>query len=201
VVGAVVVLAAGFLVGWSAPWSTDEPAGTARSVPRAAEPIIPPAPPELTDPGRVPPGTEPFGGLADDLRRLFEDGVPLPPDLFDHGEFGFTVDGLVSVPEPPDGYQVGGNTLQISPGEISQRLVLTGPDGDIVVEARRGELPPLAGGEPVTVRGTQGRLSDDGTELRLTWDESTNTRVTITAPGDVGVDTVVALAESLEVTP
>jgi len=199
-VAALGVLLAGFVVGLVAPWPFTGREATARSRPSAAEPIIPAPPPELTDPGRIPPTTEPFSGPADELRRFFGDQIPFPPDLFDHGEFGFTLDGIVSVPRPPDGYQVTGNSLQITPGAITQRLTLSGPDGDVVIQARRGDLPPLEDGEPVTVRGVDGRLVADGTELRLSWDESP-TRVTITAPSGLGVDGLLRLAEDLEVTP
>ncbi len=203
--GAVGVLLAGFLVGLAAPWrlGTGNDTGSPGSRTRAVEPIVPATPPELADPGRVPSTTtpQPFPGLPDDLQRFFGDRLPLPPDFFDRGRFGFTLDGIVHVTRPPDGYRVTGNSLQIAPGSVAQQLVLTGPDGDIVVEARRGDIGELGDGEPVTVRGVEARLAADGTLLRLTWNESDTTQVTIDAPSGLGVDALLALAEDLEVTP
>lgn len=201
--GAAAVLLAGFLVGLTAPWASPTDGGGGTPSNRAVEPIVPPVPPELADPGQVPPSTvpEPFPGLPDDLRRFFGDQFSLPPDFFGRGDFAFTLDGIVRVPSPPSGYRVTDNALQIAPGSVTQQLVLTGPEGDVRIEARRGTLAPLGDGEPVTVRGVEGRLVADGERLRLTWNESDSTQVTIEAPSGLGVDGVLQLAEGLEVTP
>lgn len=224
-VGAVAAVAAGVLVGMVA--FGDRPPGMAAEAGVAtpattvppSEQIVPELPPELGGPQAAP--GDPLGDLGDlgdlagrleeffggdfldELRRQFEGIIPeggvTPPPSDD---FGFSLDGIVSVPEPPPGYTITSNNLGLSPTGVEQTLVLSGPDGDVVITAVRGPAPadPLDG-ERVAVRGTTGVLGEVDGRPTLRWAESDLVTVTIEAPEPLGADGLVSLAESLEVAP
>lgn len=220
ILGALGAVAAGVLVGMiafgdSPPGFAATPSPSTTTVP-PSEQIVPAPPPELGGPQPAP-EDQPFGDLGDlgrqleeffggefldELRRQFEGLIPeggLAPPTED---FGLDLEGIVSVPEPPAGYSVTANELNVNPGGVQQRLVLSGNDGDIVVTAVRTseEIPNLVG-ESVSVRGTTGVLREADGRLMLSWSESDLVTVMVEAPSGFGTDALIDLAESLEVAP
>jgi hypothetical protein len=216
-VGALGILLAGVLVGMAAFGGGLVAPALLASPPSPntlpADPIVPPTPPELGGPG--PETTDPLD-LVEELGRLFESplldellrgldqpdageppsGDPAQPETEEPVR---SIEAIVIVPVPPADHRITANTLYLEPGGLRQELVLTGPAGDIVVAGERGSGVPDPIGEPVTVRGTSGDLVEAGGRLVLSWNESDDVSVRIDAPAALGRDTLVALAESLEV--
>lgn len=191
--GAAVLVAAGVLAGVLIPWPHERAADEVDAAVAALPAEIVPPPPPATDP--VPsPSPAPEDPL-DELQRRLEELLP------GSGDFTFRFDGLVDPGSVPEGGRVVANSLTVGPAGTRQELVVRASDGDARIVAESGEEPALGAGEPIRVRGTEGRLQADGTRLRLEWIEGDDVRMVVEVPLAWGEERLVELAEGLVITP
>jgi len=155
--------------------------------------------------------------MLNDLLGGMLDGV-LPPeaqDLLDGlggldglGDLGGLLGGAgPSLVEPgtlPDGYRVG-DTSSTQSGDTAQQVtVVEGPEGTVTVRATAGPsvgtILDGAVGDVVTVRDRLGKIDVGENAIRLVWSERDDLAIEIIGPADLGRDTVLEIAEGLEVT-
>jgi hypothetical protein len=188
-----VLVAAGVLAGVLIPWPHERAADEVDAAVAALPAEIVPPPPPATDP--VPsPSPAPEDPL-DELQRRLEELLP------GSGDFTFRFDGLVDPGSVPEGGRVVANSLTVGPAGTRQELVVRASDGDARIVAESGEEPALGAGEPIRVRGTEGRLQADGTRLRLEWIEGDDVRMVVEVPLAWGEERLVELADGLVITP
>lgn len=170
VIGAVGIVAVGFLVGLGLPRDADaEPTGTTLSLPDV---IVPPAPTTL-----------PTNPLQPDLEEPFVDElftVPNPPA-------GFTVEFNYTQSSSDHVEQTAVLTDQTIHIKISAAVTAADP------ELPAGDPVQVRGQSGVVDATTEGRYA-------LSWVEPGKILFTIDAPEAVPVEELVRLAESLEVT-
>jgi hypothetical protein len=122
-----------------------------------------------------------------------DQGSVLPPSLSPSNPL-FTLSRI------PAGFDLVGNSVQVSPGRVDQVAVLVGGGIEIAIEAfTPSDAAEMPAGQAVTVREVDGVMSVGDVESTLAWIEPGDVQFSIRAPAEVEVDTLLEVADALEV--
>lgn len=192
----LVALVAGLAVGLWSPWRSEDASTQSAAAPTTTsvapdgiealpDTIVPDVPPDLFTEPPAQDQFDPFG-LLDQLPPF--EGLPgIQNDL-----------ALIRLGPLPDGYRSIGSLVTSSGDDVRHQIRLLGPEGLATIWAERDPAATLPeGGTPVDIGGVEGRLVEGSTNT-ITW-QLGDVIVTAHAPAEVGTDTLLAIAEAVEV--